>query len=910
MVKSMISNRHCIPMLLAAAFCLAACSKQVLPEEPAVPSDPEVESVAETQEYHISAACTDTRTAVSGSSIVWNSGDELTVAYLHESSLQTAIFEYEGNDSFKGEVSAPDDPSDWYAIYPANAVGEDGTRISLPAENIQQGNGSKAHLAGEAFPLFGKALAVAGSDVPHLQMEQIASVVNFNVTNQEDSPLKVSSIIFSAPVEIAGEFSGKITSGTGWSPVTGKATTTAVLNVTGGEEIASGASASFYMGVMPFSATGNFTITVMAECGGEQIYSTKRVQGKTMEFKAGTIGKINYKFISSVPGKAKDYYVKVTSDPGDANWGGQYIIVNTAKDHAFSTTGNNASTLSVTDEDGRIEATAEVEKAAMTISGGTQNHKQSGQKNLPAYDIMNSEGKYVFFNSAGMRISSSKTENGADYQHTIVLDGSGIQLMSAKNGGNGGSKYYMTYSGSGFTYNGTAANRVLLYKKIDTQDTRSGQAIQFAESRVTWYIGEGSEYQTGATYNLPQFVSGAQTFVTYSSSNPEVAEIAGNSQLRIVGTGITTINATAAESTEYTSASASFTLVIKEPGVIPNLDLGNFDLTDDTVMAYLKEADAKYTDSNWSTVTVVTNYPQGTNAKTYDRPKPVLIPVDEPDGTTVTVAVYNDASRDDEELVRTYTVTGGYAEVYNLIPNDSYWYTVSTGNEELSQGTFTTTGLRRYLTVSNVINESRANNLRDFGGLKVGENHALRYNMLFRGSNMDKTTAEEQAWITGYMGVRMDVDLRAMNTYSQPANRPLDRNLVDYTNGNISNYSDINDAKIQTIFAGIAKTLAKGEACYIHCQVGADRTGYICMLIEAICGVSQKDCSIDYELTSFSCVGTRDRVGKYNNYYFTKGMEFIEGHDGSTFQQKAVNTLLDYGVPQSDIDTIVAAMVE
>lgn len=911
MVKSMISSRHCILALLCTAICLASCSKQALPEEPAVPDKPAPEVVAETVEYHISAACAETKTAISGASVVWSAGDKLTVAYQHEDALQTAVFEYEGNNSFKGEVAVPDDPCDWYAIYPSSASATSGLSINLPSEAVQQGNGSKAHLAGEAFPLLGSALEVSGSDVPHMQMEQLAAVVNFNVTNQEDSPIKVSKVIFSAPVEIAGEFSGDITADNSWNPVTGKATKTAVLNVTGGEEIASGASASFYMGMMPFNATGDFTITVMAECGGEQIYSTKNVQNKTMEFKAGVIGKINYKFVSNVPEEEKDYYVKVTTNPGAKNWSGTYLIVNTADNMALKALNGSLGANGVTVLENKIEATSEIDRYAMTVSGGTSTHSK-GSNGAYAYDFRNSDGQYVYFNSNGLQFSSSNSGNGGKYQYAITLDGNTIQLMCGKNGGSGGSKYYLTYSGNGFNFDNTEGNRVLLYRKVEAEDTRTVQTLEFAESRVTWYIGEEADHQVGATYNLPQQVSGAQTFVTYTSSDPEVAEIVGNSQIKVNDIGKVTITATAVESDSFKEANASYTLTIREPGSATEIDLGDFDLDNSYIKKYLLEAADKYADdgSGWSTYTIVTNYTAGSSTNSFDRPNPVYIPVDEADGSKVTVEIYNDAQRTDEELIREYTVSNGYAEVYNLIPNDDYWYNVIAGGEELSRGTFTTSGLRRYLTVSNIRSNDHANNLRDFGGQKTEDGHTLRYNLIFRGTNMDKTTSEEQDWIINYMNVRRDVDLRAKSSYSSTsyANRPLPE-IVEYTNGNISNWEDITNAKMQDIFSGIAKTVSAGDACYIHCYVGADRTGYISILINAICGVSEKDCTIDFELTSFSCVGRRNRnmtTYGYNN----KGLLLIESKAGDTFQQKAINTLLGYGVPQSDIDAIITAMVE
>ena len=47
---------------------------------------------------------------------------------------------------------------------------------------------------------------------------------------------------------------------------------------------------------------------------------------------------------------------------------------------------------------------------------------------------------------------------------------------------------------------------------------------------------------------------------------------------------------------------------------------------------------------------------------------------------------------------------------------------------------------------------------------------------------------------------------------------------------------------------------------YVHCAGGADRTGTVILLVEALCGVSEADMDVDYELTSFATIyGLRHR---------------------------------------------------
>ena len=58
---------------------------------------------------------------------------------------------------------------------------------------------------------------------------------------------------------------------------------------------------------------------------------------------------------------------------------------------------------------------------------------------------------------------------------------------------------------------------------------------------------------------------------------------------------------------------------------------------------------------------------------------------------------------------------------------------------------------------------------------------------------------------------------------------------------------------------------------YFHCNAGADRTGTLAILIEALLGVSEEDITKDFELTTFSIYGARYR-GKIVNGKFANGV--------------------------------------
>lgn len=363
-------------------------------------------------------------------------------------------------------------------------------------------------------------------------------------------------------------------------------------------------------------------------------------------------------------------------------------------------------------------------------------------------------------------------------------------------------------------------------------------------------------------------------------------------------------------------------------------DLGSFNLVNSTIQPYLTAAAAQY-GNDWSTGSIVDSYPNGGNGDlndkykigdshitAYDKPAPVTIPLTAWNGTQVNVTVYNDQARTDVENSITATVANGAVDFFNLIPGRTYWYTVTANASEIAKGHFETTGDRRLMKVSDAIWADRANNCRDFGGLKGMNNKTVKYNLLFRGSNMNEVTAEERDILLNYMGISLDVDLRA-TTGSQTRNVASNPLNVNWSHEGISGGSDLifnsssnstnntRKNKVKNIFTAIFNSVAAGEAVYIHCFAGADRTGYVCCVLEAILGVSEKDCSIDYELTSFSCVHTRDRDFQVKgDAAMATCYPYLKGLSGSTFQDKAITYLKSAGIKDAQIQAFQNAMLE
>lgn len=337
-------------------------------------------------------------------------------------------------------------------------------------------------------------------------------------------------------------------------------------------------------------------------------------------------------------------------------------------------------------------------------------------------------------------------------------------------------------------------------------------------------------------------------------------------------------------------------------------------LENDRVKAFLDKLEANpYDPTDYSYTYMTDEFCGGINANNrLDWPRPVRVNWT---GGASAVQVYNDAGMTQPELSVSVSGNASSADIYNLIPGRTYYYKVVSGNSEVASGAFKTSGRRRMMKVGDSpFDQNHAINCRDFGGQFTLSGQTLVYGKIFRGSNMDDTSDEAKDVLLHYMHVGLDVDLR----YNKP-NWGNERGayLNDalgfgnmHTTETYNSWGELTDVNRMSATLGyIFNAVQNDIVVYIHCKVGADRTGYVCMLLEAILGVPQGWCDVDYEMTSFagSAIDNqyprRTRVGYGNYYYLSKtetnwwthtttttvqGVDFISTFPGDTFQEQAI----------------------
>ena len=91
-----------------------------------------------------------------------------------------------------------------------------------------------------------------------------------------------------------------------------------------------------------------------------------------------------------------------------------------------------------------------------------------------------------------------------------------------------------------------------------------------------------------------------------------------------------------------------------------------------------------------------------------------------------------------------------------------------------------------------------------------------------------------------------------------------------------------------------------------HCNIGTDRTGLITYMLNGLLGVDQEDLFIDYEFSNLGKIdGTRNRNSLISNYVYTLNLS-----SGNTLSEKIANYLLNIGINQIQIDTIIDLFTE
>lgn len=114
---------------------------------------------------------------------------------------------------------------------------------------------------------------------------------------------------------------------------------------------------------------------------------------------------------------------------------------------------------------------------------------------------------------------------------------------------------------------------------------------------------------------------------------------------------------------------------------------------------------------------------------------------------------------------------------------------------------------------------------------------------------------------------------------------------------------------------GLRSMMAQDQPVYIHCTEGKDRTGFVCLLLEALAGANYEELLRDYMITYDNYYGITeasnpDKYDAFVKIRFRDMMDWLvgvpEGTDlaGLTFEQPARDYLTAAGMTEAELDSL------
>ncbi len=311
--------------------------------------------------------------------------------------------------------------------------------------------------------------------------------------------------------------------------------------------------------------------------------------------------------------------------------------------------------------------------------------------------------------------------------------------------------------------------------------------------------------------------------------------------------------------------------------------------------------EVNYSPSDYSTSQVADYVNRSTS---YDKTKPFGVDINTPVGRIVIADSYSD-------IVYEADVSAGTNTLYNIIPSaKGADYAVVVNNEVAQSGHLIPTGSLRQIKCA-------TSNMRDLGGWKC-DGGTVKYGKLFRGGEFNPADVDI---FFNQLGIRHELNLRgkteAEEHYAQQiaAGNATMRDFVRVTIP--ENYvwytiSDIYKDAWKDILRCVFDCAKYDEPVYFHCSAGADRTGTVACIIEAILGVSQSDIDKEYELTNFSSGVDGDSKARRRNESEWKGLitQITNLTTGTTFRDKVLNWVATLGFTVEEINEFRRSMID
>ena len=214
-------------------------------------------------------------------------------------------------------------------------------------------------------------------------------------------------------------------------------------------------------------------------------------------------------------------------------------------------------------------------------------------------------------------------------------------------------------------------------------------------------------------------------------------------------------------------------------------------------------------------------------------------------------------------------------------------------------------------------------NVRDLGGRGGRGGKRVRQGMVYRGCtlNVDSwagdipgknlLTPDDIEYMTGVLGIRTDLDLRTTGETGGLTSSPLGKD-VRYIHRSSQSYkwlfSSEDGGKAMAddfrVFCDPAN-----YPIYFHCSGGADRTGSLAWVLNAILGVSRHETETDWEVTFYPNIPGTNPDDWRGEHHFDEGFGKY-GEADTPWDERIILFLKTQGITDDEIESVRRIMLE
>lgn len=326
---------------------------------------------------------------------------------------------------------------------------------------------------------------------------------------------------------------------------------------------------------------------------------------------------------------------------------------------------------------------------------------------------------------------------------------------------------------------------------------------------------------------------------------------------------------------------------------------------DTTVELHTDKQAAFLSKSTYSTI----GYANGKKNNSAPKPVEFMWNCNAADGTQYVLRISENADMSDAV---TYTTTTESLAVYNLKIATDYYWTVSADGNKSGVFTFTTSDIP-----PRNINVDGITNVRDLGGRMTENGTRTKQGLIYRCGRLNESSAETpnieiteagKRTMLDELGIKSEIDVRKADGETGAITSSPLGNSVTYFHcpmeweGNT--FVDNHDELLK-----VFEILSKQENYPIifHCNIGTDRTGMIAFLVNALLGIPEEELFKDYVFSNFGNIGGTRKIDqlKESGYY-----KAVSEAQGNTLSEKTYNCLVEFGVPNEQLDSIISILSE